>query len=133
MPVTLPATGAVVETNTVAGEERQVVDVQGELLQTLDKLSIILDRMSHSSGLTMPDIAGRQRVVVDAITGSLTLGTITTVGTVTSVTGVTTVSAVSNLNGMGLLPGGVQVPSVELIPAQMNAIAAQLRNRIVIS
>jgi hypothetical protein len=39
----------------------------------------------------------RQRVTLDAISASLTLGAVTTVGTVTTVTTVTTVSSVTNI------------------------------------
>jgi acetyl-CoA carboxylase carboxyltransferase component len=42
----------------------------------------------------------RQRITLDAIAGSLTLGTVTTVGTVTGVSTVSTVAAQTTLAGM---------------------------------
>jgi hypothetical protein len=72
----------------------------------------------------MPDVAGRLRVVVDAITGSLTLATITTVGTVTTVSTVTTLSTLTNQTQVG---GN---PAFEQIPALMRLGADSLRRNV---
>jgi hypothetical protein len=66
----------------------------------------------------MPDVAGRLRVVVDSITGALTLATITTVGTVT------TVATVTNQTQVG---GN---PAFEQIPALMRLGADSLRRNV---
>jgi len=68
--------------------------------------------------LGLPDTAGRLRVVVDAITGALTLATVTTVGTVTTVTTLTNQAQVG-----GLLANGDQI-------AQWNNIAGWNRSYI---
>ena len=74
--------------------------------------------------LGLPDSAGRLRVVVDAITGALTLATVTTVGTVTTVTTVATVTTLTNQAQVGgLLANGDQV-------AQWNNIAGWNRSYI---
>lgn len=57
-----------------------------ELIQLMVRASKLLD------SLGVVDSAQRQRVVIDAISGSLTLGTITTVGTVTSVTNIAAIA-----------------------------------------
>lgn len=74
-----------------------VVDDGAVLIEILKKLDAIANPVST-------DTNSRVRVVLDAITGALTLATITTVGTVTTVTGVTTVSTVTSLSQIGAVP-----------------------------
>lgn len=71
--------------------------------------------------LGFPDTGGRLRVVVDAITGALTLATVTTVGTVTTVTTLATLTNQAQVGG--LLANGDQV-------AQWNNIAGWNRSYI---
>jgi hypothetical protein len=81
-------------------------------------MRMAVQALSRSIGQSMPDVAGRLRVVVDAITGSLTLATITTVGTVTTV---------------GTLTNQTQVggnPAFEQIPALMRLGADSLRRNV---
>jgi predicted butyrate kinase (DUF1464 family) len=88
-----PGNGAVVAADDVNGVLYQRVkvslgddgqagsDLTVELLETLQALRITLDAMMRTSGLQLPDSAGRQRVLLDSITGGLTLATVTTVST----------------------------------------------------
>jgi hypothetical protein len=52
----------------------------------------------------MPDVSGRLRVAIDAISASLTLSTISTISSVT------TVSTVSNQTNMGGFSATEQIP-----------------------
>ena len=91
---------------------------QGEVVEALEAMRMAVQALSRSIGQSMPDVAGRLRVVVDAITGSLTLATITTVGTVTTV---------------GTLTNQTQVggnPAFEQIPALMRLGADSLRRNV---
>jgi hypothetical protein len=91
---------------------------QGEVVEALEAMRMAVQSLNRSIGQSMPDVAGRLRVVVDAITASLTLATITTVGTVT------TVSTVSNQTQIGGLP------AFEQIPALMRLGADSLRRNV---
>jgi hypothetical protein len=88
------------------------VQAVGELIEVLQATRSLLQSLSRSIGLVMPDTANRMRVAIGAIDASLTLATITTVGTVTNQTNV----------------GGN--PAFEQIPALMRVAADGLRNRI---
>jgi cell division protein FtsX len=72
------------------------VDRTDNLLEMMARLVKILE-----SNATV-DSAQRQRITLDAITGALTLATVTTVGTVSTITGgtITTVSNITNNAGM---------------------------------
>lgn len=83
----------------------------GELIEALEAQRIALEALTKTIGLSMPDVAGRLRVAIDAISGSLTLATITTVATVT------TVSSVTNQAQIGGYAANAQVPAI----AQMAA------------
>jgi hypothetical protein len=73
------------------------------------------------SNASLPDTAGRTRIILDAITASLTLATITTVGTVTSMT------TLANQTNIGGLAANMQVASTMQIPVN------QLRSQILIT
>jgi hypothetical protein len=91
---------------------------QGEVVEALEAMRMAVQALSRSIGQSMPDVAGRLRVVVDAITGSLTLATITTVSTVT------TVGTMTNQTQVG---GN---PAFEQIPALMRLGADSLRRNV---
>ena len=129
--VTLPATGEPIATDQIAGQHHQriklvlgadgvsegdvssanpmPVNAVGELVEALEAQRMALQALTRTIGLAMPDVAGRLRVAIDAISASLTLATITTVGTVTTVS---TVSTVSNQTNMGGFSGTEQIPSL---------------------
>jgi hypothetical protein len=88
---------------------------QGEVVEALEAMRMAVQSLNRSIGQSMPDVAGRLRVVVDSITGALTLATITTVGTV---------STVSNQTQIGGLP------AFEQIPALMRLGADSLRRNV---
>jgi hypothetical protein len=91
---------------------------QGEVVEALEAMRMAVHSLTRSIGQSMPDVAGRLRVVVDSITGALTLATITTVGTVT------TVATVTNQTQIG---GN---PAFEQIPALMRLGADSLRRNV---
>ena len=141
-----PGTGATVAADEIGGvlhqrvklgigDDGTAVDVseanpmpvtltQGEVVEALEAMRMAVQALSRSIGQSMPDVAGRLRVVVDAITGSLTLATITTVGTVTTVSTVTTLSTLTNQTQVG---GN---PAFEQIPALMRLGADSLRRNV---
>jgi hypothetical protein len=88
---------------------------QGEVVEALEAMRMAVHSLTRSIGQSMPDVAGRLRVVVDSITGALTLATITTVGTVTTLTNQT------QLGGL---------PAFEQIPALMRLGADSLRRNV---
>jgi hypothetical protein len=97
------------------------VQAVGELIEVLQATRSLLQSLSRSIGLVMPDTANRMRVAIGAIDASLTLATITTVGTVT------TLSTMTNQTNVG---GN---PAFEQIPALMRVAADGLRNRITVT
>ena len=132
-----PGTGATVAADEIGGvlhqriklgigDDGTAVDVseanpmpitltQGEVVEALEAMRMAVQSLTRSIGQSMPDVAGRLRVVVDAITASLTLTTITTVGTVSTVTNQTQI-------------GGL--PAFEQIPALMRLGADSLRRNV---
>lgn len=109
-----------------ARDQLVAINNAGELVQALEALRMTVQSLSRSVGLATVDTTGRLRVLLDSISASLTLATITSVGTVTTVTGVTTVSTVtgvttvstlSNQTSMGGINANDQVPSLMRIAA----------------
>jgi hypothetical protein len=96
----------------------------GELVEAIEALRMTMGSLLRTIGLSLPDLLGRQRVVVDAITGGLTLSTITTVSTVSTTT---TVGTVTNQSQMG---GFV---AADQIPALMHMSADNLRRNITVT
>lgn len=141
-----PGAGKTVATDEIAGRHHQFVKMtlgadgvndgpvasgnpmpvigKGELVETLEAIRFALVALTKTVGQSYPDVSGRMRVAIDAITASLTLATITTVGTVTTVTTVTTVSSVTNQAQMGGLAAQDQVPAL------MHLSADSLRRNI---
>ena len=94
-------------------------------LQDVKEQTALLKRIAKiADSLAVVDGAQRQRVTIDAITGGLTLGTVSSMGTLTTVTGVTTVSTVSNVAanaGMG---------SEQYLNIARNTYANSIRNKL---
>ena len=124
----MPVTGSVAVTTAVPLEVTATtpldVDVtnvveatipNGELIEALEAMRMAVHSLTRSIGQTMPDVAGRMRVALDAISASLTLATVTTVSTVTNQT---------QLGGN---------PAFEQIPALMRLGADSLRRNIVVT
>jgi hypothetical protein len=83
------------------------VEPIGELVESIEALRMAVQALTRSGiGQAMPDTSARLRVVLDAITASLTLATITTVGTVT------TVSSMTNQTQMGGFASQDQIPAL---------------------
>lgn len=140
--VTLPATGLDVATDDVGGKHVQRIKPQhgvdgeavdtstvnpfpvqmlGEALEALEACRVYLGMLNRTIGQTLPDTAGRQRILLDAISASLTLATVTTVSTVTTVTTVTTLANQTNIGG---------VAAVEQIPSLMRIASGCTRQQI---
>ena len=101
----LPVSGPLTNEQLRAGAVP--VDVSGELVEAIEALRMAVQALTRSGlGQTMPDTAARLRVVVDAISASLTLATVTTVGTVS------TVSTLTNQTQIGGLAATEQIPSL---------------------
>lgn len=83
----------------------------GELIEALEAQRFALQALTRMVGQGMPDVAGRLRVAIDAISASLTLATITTVGTVT------TCSTLTNQTQVGGLAATEQIPSLMRVAA----------------
>lgn len=90
----------------------------GELIETLEAIRMAMQSLNRAAGLLTVDTGGRVRMLLDAITASLTLATITTVSTVT------TVSTMTNQSQMGGFAAQDQ------IPALMHLQADNLRRNI---
>lgn len=103
------------------------VQMLGEALEALEACRVYLGMLNRTIGQTLPDTAGRQRILLDAISASLTLATVTTVGTVTTVTTVSTVTSVTTLANQTNIGG---VAAVEQIPALMRIASGCTRQQI---
>jgi hypothetical protein len=81
------------QTNIVDAEKKIVNPASEESIVLLRRIAKILENQQAV------DPQQRQRVTIDAITGALTLSTVTIVGTVGTVSTVTSVSNIAALNG----------------------------------
>jgi hypothetical protein len=105
IPVVLPAGGGGL-TDAELRAAPVPVEAIGELIEAIEAQRMALQALVRTIGQSMPDTAGRLRVLVDSISASLTLATITTVGTVT------TVSTLTNQTQIGGLAATEQIPSL---------------------
>lgn len=96
----------------VSTNDPMPIAAYGELIEALEAQRMALQTLTRTIGQAMPDVAGRLRVAIDAISASLTLAAITTVGTVT------------NQSQMGTIAANDQIPSL------MKMSAGVLRNNI---
>lgn len=93
--VTLPGTGAIIETMEQAdGSQRQVIAVAEPPVSTE-----LIQQIIAALATAIDPVTGRVRALIDPIGGAQTLGTITTVGTVTTVTTVATVTNQAQIGG----------------------------------
>jgi uncharacterized protein YpuA (DUF1002 family) len=94
-------------TNAELRAESVPVSVAGELIEAIEALRMAVQALTRSGlGQAMPDTAMRLRVVVDAITGSLTLGTVSTVSNVS------TIATLTNQTQIGGNPANDQIPAL---------------------
>jgi hypothetical protein len=92
--------------------------VYGELIEAIESMRIAIQSLTRTVGLQTVDAFGRNRVVLDALGGSQTLGALTTVGTLTTLT---------NQAQLGGLATQDQIPSL------MHLQADNLRSNITVS
>lgn len=93
-------------------------DDQQNLTKLLSRLVKIMENQQSF------DSSQRQRITIDAITGSLTLGTVTTVGTVTTCSTVTTCNTVGNVSTMA------GMNQEQFINIARNTYSNSIRNRL---
>lgn len=116
-----PAIGQNGEAVDVSASNPMPISAYGELIEALEAQRTALQALTRSIGQAMPDVAGRLRVAIDAISASLTLATITTV---------TTVTTLSTLTNQVQVGGN---PAFEQIPALMRLGADNLRRNITVT
>lgn len=143
--VTLPGTGMDVATDDIGGKHVQrikpqhgvdgeavdtskvnpfPVELLGEALDAMQAMRMAINALTRTIGQSLPDTAGRQRVLLDAISASLTLATVSTVTAVTTVSTVTTVATLTNQTNIGGFSAAPQVPA--LMGIQANALRARI-------
>jgi len=96
-----PVTGTIFDINAV-----------GELIECLEAMRQYQASLTRTIGMVLPDTSGRMRVLIDAITTSLTLSTVTTVTSMTQL--------------------GTQ-PAAELVYGALHIGADSLRRNITVS
>ena len=64
-----------------------VNDVTGELIEAIEALRMTVGSLSRTIGLSIPDLLGRQRISVDAMSSGLTLSTVSTLSNQTQIGG----------------------------------------------
>lgn len=64
-----------------------VSDVTGELIEAIEALRMTVGSLSRTIGMSIPNVAGQQRVSVEAINGGLQLATVGTVSNQTQIGG----------------------------------------------
>jgi hypothetical protein len=75
----------------------------GEAIEALEAMRMAIQALTRTMGQMQPDTAARMRVAIEAMSGGLTLATITTV---------TTVSTLTNQTQIGGLAATEQIPSL---------------------
>lgn len=106
------------------------VQLLGEALEALEAVRNAVNALTKTIGSTFPDTAGRQRVLLDAISASLTLATVSTVTAVTTVSTVTTVTTVGTVTNQTQIGG---LAAIEVVPSLLRDAAGVLRDRISVS
>lgn len=93
-----------------------------EMLDHLSALRMAINSLTRTIGMTLPDIAGRQRVNVE--TGSIGVSSLPTLANVTTLA---TLTALVNQQQMGSFAANDQVPAL------MRMSAADLRSNITVT
>ncbi|NBW12386.1 MAG: hypothetical protein EBR82_30575 [Caulobacteraceae bacterium] len=83
----------------------------GELIEVIESLRMTVQALTRSTGLLTPDVSGRLRVLIDSISASLTLATVSTVGVVSNIAA-GTLTALNNQTQMGGYSANDQIPSL---------------------
>jgi hypothetical protein len=87
----------------------------GEAIEALEAMRMAIQALTRTMGQMQPDTAARMRVAIDAMSGGLTLATISTLNTLTN----------------QIQIGGL--PATEQIPSLMRLGADSLRRNITVS
>lgn len=102
------------------------VDVAGEMMGAIESLRMAINSLTRTVGMSMPDTAGRLRVLAESATAANLLVTASIAGgqTLQAVSAVTVVNTVSNQGSMGGFAAN------DHIPAMMANNAGWIRNNI---
>lgn len=127
--VTIPtAVTANIATDDLSGAGTGPFVQQMSLINIAAELRNLVNILGKTFGESN-DTTGRIRVLLDSITGALTLATITTVSTVTTVTTCSTVTNAAKLTGFGSA-----ATDASIVPYDTNSAAwNQYRNNVVVS
>lgn len=127
--VTIPtAVTANIATDDLSGAGTGPFVQQMSLINIAAELRNLVNILGKTFGESN-DTTGRIRVLLDSITGALTLAAITTVSTVTTVTTCSTVTNAAKLTGFGSAATGTSI-----VPYDTNSAAwNQYRNNVVVS
>jgi hypothetical protein len=115
VPVSIGAMALPTGASTLAEQQTQTASLgliqadADETVNALEALRMAIQSLTRTVGQVQPDTAARMRVAIDAISGSLTLATVTTVTTVSTVT---TCSTLTNQTQIGGLAATEQIPSL---------------------
>jgi hypothetical protein len=106
--VTQPVSGSVSVSNfpatqPVSGPLTSAELASSEVVEALRQIQMEVEVLKNSIGQSRVDSGGRLRILLDSISASLTLATVTTVGTVTTL---------SNQSQIGGVNANDQVPSL---------------------
>jgi hypothetical protein len=118
-------------------EQTNITNDRGVAVNPATDESIILLRrmVKILESQSATDIGSRQRVTIDAITGSLTLATITsvgTVGTVSAVTGITN-ALPAGANAIGAITAMAGADQRQFIDVARNTYSNAIRNKLTFS
>jgi hypothetical protein len=89
----------------------------GELIESMEAMRMALQALTRTIGLSLPDAAGRQRVLIDSMTSGITLSSVSSLGTLATLQGAGTNNY--NLN--------------DAVPSLMHMQADNLRRNITVS
>ena len=89
----------------------------GELIESMEAMRMALQALTRTIGMSLPDAAGRQRVLIDSMTSGITLSSVSSLGTLATLQTVGT--AGYNLN--------------DAVPSLMHMQADNLRRNITVS
>jgi hypothetical protein len=98
--------GADGDLTDVSAENPLPIAAYGELIEAIEAMRMAIQSLNRTIGQVTPDTAARMRVVVDAISGSLTLGTVSTVSNIS------TLATLTNQTQVGGLSATEQIPSL---------------------
>ena len=97
----IPVTGGLTDAELRATAVPVAVnDVTGELIEAIEALRMTVGSLSRTIGMSIPNVAGQQRVSVEAINGGLVLATVATLSNQTQIGGFVAADQIPSLMHM---------------------------------